>query len=183
MMRILFLVPLLLSALPASAQVMVLGEGPAEACYRAALTGDQGSRSALEDCDKALDGLLSRKDTAATYVNRGVLLMRKGTFERAIADYEDALAIRPDLPEAHINHGVALFHLQDYTAAKPAYDTALSLGTEREAIARYNRALVFEKLGDLRAAYDDLQAVVALKPDWEQARETLSRYKRVRTQS
>lgn len=174
---------ILLSATPAAAQVIVLGQGSAQSCYLAAKAGNQGSQSAMADCDAALKGVLTRKHEAATHINRGVLLMRKGEYELSVEDYQAALRINPKMSEAHINHGVALFHLGEFKQSRAAYDRALALGTEKEAITRYNRALVAEQMGDLRDAYDDLQIVVTMKPDWDLAQDMLSRFTLVSSES
>lgn len=167
---------LALSASPAAAQVFVYGDGSAQLCFMAAKTGDMGSMSAIRTCTDALSETITRKDEAATYVNRGVLQMRKGDHDKAVADYEAALAIQDDLSEAYINYAAALFYTDRLDDALVATNKALALGTTKEAEALYNRALVYDRQGNLRAAFDDLTRALEIKPDWEPAVKALSRY-------
>lgn len=160
----------------AAAQTIVMGDGSAQACYQSAKMGDQGSNHAIRTCDDALREPLSRRDEASTYVNRGILQMRRGDMDAAIEDYAAAIKMRPKLAEAYINRGVALFHLSRDRDALAAYDQAIALGTDRMAETLYNRALAFEQLGDAKAAYYDLKAVLALKPDWDLAQDAISRF-------
>jgi Tfp pilus assembly protein PilF len=167
-----------LLAVPASAQLIVLGEGHAAGCYQSALTGNPGTRSALQTCNDALERTtLTRRDRAATLVNRGVLLMRAGENERAEADYVAALEIKPDLPEAHINHGVALYHQEKFADALAAYDRALAgEETDKDALALFNRGLVHERLENTTRAYRDFKRASELMPDWDQPRDALTRF-------
>lgn len=168
----------LIAACPAiaHAQMLVVGDGAPQACYMSAMTGDAGSMSAIRTCTDAIESTMVRRDEAATYVNRGVLLMRRGDHEKAIKDYRKAIQLRPELAEAHINHGVALFYQGDNKASLAAYDKAISLGTEKMPLVLYNRALVHERMDNPKAAYYDLQAALELTPNWEQARSALERF-------
>lgn len=167
----------------AHGQMVVLGQGAPQSCYMSAKTGDMGSRAAIRTCTDALDATLVRADEAATYVNRGVLLMRRGDFEAAIPDFERALKLRPDLPEAHINYGAVLYYEGEDGRALDAYNTAITLETEKMPEALFNRALVYERMDRPRDAYYDLKAALELRPDWEQARTSLERFTVTRSQS
>lgn len=160
----------------AHAQMVVLGQGAPQSCYMSAKTGDMGSLSAIRNCTDALEGYLVRADEAATHVNRGVLLMRRGDFDKAIPDYERALELQPDLAEAHINFGAALYYEGNDARALDAYNTAVSLGGENKAEALFNRALVYERMDKPREAYYDLRAALELRPEWDQARQSLERF-------
>lgn len=172
------LLALLIAACPAlaHAQMVVLGEGAPQSCYNSAKVGNMGSLSAIRNCTDALGGLLVPQDEAATYVNRGVLQMRRGDYDKAVMDYQRALKIRPDLPEAYINYGAALFYQGEDAQALEAYNTALSLETDKKADALFNRALVYERMENPKEAYYDLKAALALRPDWEQAQESIKRF-------
>ncbi|MGJ8560864.1 MAG: tetratricopeptide repeat protein [Litorimonas sp.] len=160
----------------AHAQTVVIGQGAAQSCYQSAMMGDMGSRSAIRTCSEAFERGMSSHDKTATYVNRGVLQMRRGDLDKAVADYEKALDRDPKLAEAHINHGVVLYLQGDDAEALEAYNTAIALGTDKMAEALYNRALVYDRMENARGAYYDLKSVLALKPDWEDAKTALGRY-------
>lgn len=167
----------------AHAQMVVLGQGAPQACYMSALTGNAGSMTAIRTCTEALDTMMVRSDEAATYVNRGVLLMRRGENDKAVSDYKRALKLQPALPEAYINYGVALFYQGEDTLALDAYNTAISLETDKMADVLFNRALVHERMDNPKDAYYDLKAALELRPDWEQARTSLERFTVTRKQS
>lgn len=161
----------------AHAQLVVQGKGSAAQCYDYALAGNKGSRTALETCDEALREILSRKDEAATFVNRGVLYMRKGDQEKAVADYEAALAIRPNLTQAYVNHAASLIRQQKYEAAIISLNRALEdEDSPTRAAALYNRAIALDSQDNYRGAYRDLKAALAIKPDWDIAKKMIARY-------
>ncbi|WP_298919013.1 tetratricopeptide repeat protein [uncultured Algimonas sp.] len=165
---------------PAFAQQIVIGQGAAYGCYQSALSDNPGTRGAIRDCTDALDDPLSLRDEAATRVNRGLLLMRKGDHAAALSDYAAALRIDPDLPEAHVNRGTALFHTGEMDAARDAYTRAIDLGIGKMPEALYNRALIHERQDNARAAYSDLKAALALRPDWDLAQRAIGRFTVVR---
>lgn len=161
----------------AQAQLVVQGKGDATLCYRYALTGNKGSNSAIETCSDAFSTAMSRNDEAATYVNRGILYMRKGNQVRAAKDYESALAIKPNLTEAHVNYAASLIRLQKYDAAISSLDKALvdpDSPTRPEAL--FNRAIILDHQQNYKAAYYDLKAALTLRPEWEPAVAMISRY-------
>ena len=172
-----FFAATVLTAPTAFGQVVVQGEGDAALCYNSALSGNMGSRSAVRTCTEALSQALSRKDTAATFVNRGVLHMRADRQIEASSDYESALAIRPELTEAHINYGASLIQQGRDAEAMKAMNAALS---DRESTklpeAYYNRAILHERAGDVRAAYFDLRSALELRPDWPPALTSIARF-------
>lgn len=168
----------LLLAAPASAQMIVVGEGHAASCYQSARDGNPGTQNALDVCDRALEtGRTTKRDRAATHVNRGVLLMRSGALEASEADYRAALRIRDDLPEAHINLGVALYQMNRDAEALAAYDTAVAMEDDKLLpMALFNRGLLHERRDDVRAAYRDFKRAAELDPDWALPRDALTRF-------
>jgi len=164
-------------AASASAQLVVHGGGAAQACYMSAKTGNMGSIGAIRKCEKALTTTeLSRKDEAATHINLGVLLMRKGDNTEAQTHYKRAIELRPKTPEAYINHGASLIYTGEYQAAISAINTAIELDTEKMPEALFNRAMAYNGVEDYRRAYKDLKQALALKPDWPIALKALDNY-------
>ena len=161
----------------AQAQLIVQGKGNAARCYTYAVSGNAGSRSALQTCTEAFDVVLTRTDRAATHVNRGVLYMRRGDHDLAAQDYEAALAINPDLAQAHVNYAASLIRQEKYDAAVSSLEKALSNpDSPIRPEALYNRAIVFDRKENYRGAYRDLKAALAIRPDWEPAVQLLERY-------
>lgn len=160
----------------ASAQVVVQGGGAARDCYMSTKAGNPGRIGAIQTCQAALSEFLPAKDMAATHVNLGVLLMRKGDYAEAQTHYAKAIEMRPNLAEAHINHAASLIYTSDYSSAVASIDKAIELGTNKMPEALYNRAVAYDRLQNYKGAYKDLKQALALRPDWEPALELLSGY-------
>jgi tetratricopeptide (TPR) repeat protein len=163
---------------PAHAQVMVIGGGMARDCYHAVEYSKIASGRALQMCDEALDReSLKTRDRAATFVNRGILYMRQGNYERAMWDYQQSLELRPELLEAKVNIGAALFGLKRYDEAMAALNEGLKTDSiEARAVGLYNRALIYEQRGDARSAYFDYKEALELNPTFVQAAKQLERF-------
>lgn len=161
---------------PASAAVTVLGGGMAKQCSEAALSGESDPKfEAL--CTMALESeFLSMRDKAGTYVNRGILKLRRKEFRTADFDFNRAIEIKPDLGEAFVNRGAASVGVRRYTQGLADLNKALEMGVEEPEKAYYNRALAYEGLGNLKAAYFDYQKAVELKPDWDMPKKELARF-------
>jgi len=161
----------------ANAQLVVQGKGGAAQCYDYAMAGNEGSHYAIKTCSRALNEVISQKDKAATFVNRGVLYMRKGDQEKASADYEAALAIRPNLTQAHVNNGASLIRQKKFDEALAALNTALAdTDSPTRAAALYNRAIALDWKQDYNGAYRDLKAALDIRPEWDAALNLISRY-------
>lgn len=165
-----------LMATTASAQIVVQNGGAAQDCYMSTKAGNPGRIGAIRKCEAALSEALTTKDLAATHVNLGVLLMRKGDYAKAQTQYVRAIEMRPKLSEAYINHAASLVYTGDYTAAVTAIDTAIDLGTEKMPEALYNRAIAYDRLQNYKGAYKDLKQALALRPEWAPAVDLLSGY-------
>lgn len=165
-----------LAAGAAQAAVTVIGGGAADACSRAAVTGESDRRSEGL-CDLALETEpLNARDRAGTYVNRGVIRMRRAEYGRAIADFDQAVKIMPGLGEGYVNRGAAYIGQQRYAESLAEIDRGLQFGVEEPAKAYYNRALANEGLEDARAAYFDYQKAIELAPTWTLPAEQLARF-------
>jgi tetratricopeptide (TPR) repeat protein len=163
-------------AAASSAAVTVIGGGMAKQCSLAALTGESDARFETL-CTQALDGeLLSLRDRAGTYVNRGILKLRRKEFASAQFDFNRAIETKPDLGEAYVNRGAAAVGARRYADGLVDLNKAIELGVEEPEKAYYNRALAFEGLDDLKAAYFDYKKAVELKPDWDQPQRELARF-------
>lgn len=160
----------------ASAQIVVQNGGAAQDCYMSTKAGNLGRIGAIRKCETALSESLTNKDLAATHVNLGVLLMRKGDYAKAQTQYARAIEMRPKLSEAYINHAASLVYTGNYTAAVTAINTAIELGTEKMPEALYNRAIAYDRLQNYKGAYKDLKQALVLRPDWAPAVSLLSGY-------
>lgn len=156
--------------------VTVLGGGMARDCSKAALGGESEARFEAI-CTLALETeMLNLRDRAGTYVNRGVLKLRRREFASAQFDFNRAIETKPDLGEAYVNRGAAAVGARRFSDGLSDLNKALELGVEEPEKAYYNRALAYEGLDDLKAAYFDYQKAVELKPDWEMPKKELARF-------
>ena len=163
---------------PAQAAVTVIGGGLARDCYIAVETGQIAASKALSICELALEQeTLSRKNMAATYVNRGILHLRMGQNVRAMADFDTSIRNVPDLYEAHVNRGAALFALDRFEEALAAFNIGIkSEDLNARVTAYYNRGLAHEHLGDVTSAYYDYKTALELDPDFALATKQLTRF-------
>ncbi len=171
----------LLAVHEASAGVTVFGNGMAQICADAAR---QASKRPVVDvkgmqaCDVALsDETLTQHDRAGTFINRGVLRLARGSIADAKQDFDSAAAMMPELGEAYTDRGAALIAMRRYADAIVDIDRGLGLKAEEPEKAYFNRALADEALDDMKSAYLDYSQAAQLKPDWDQPRIELSRFK------
>lgn len=166
----------LLASSPASAAISIIGGGLGRECFIAAELKRE-TRSSLETCNRALDESLSRRDRAATYVNRGIIHMQAREIDNALRDYDNALKIDGTIAEAHVNRGIALLHKGGADKeAIAALTRGLEMKPARPEVALFTRAVAHEMVGNVREAFEDYQAAAALKPDWTEPAEQLKRF-------
>jgi tetratricopeptide (TPR) repeat protein len=172
----------LCAAVPAGAAVQVVGGGGvAHACYVAAEAETQAQQG-IAVCTDALEhDALSQANRAATLINRAILNARAGAMVDAMADYDAALRIGANDGEVYLNRSATLIALKRYADALHDADAAVSHGVARMEIAYYNRGLANEDLGNIKAAYDDLQAALKIEPGFVAAKAELARFRVVRT--
>ena len=176
-LKLLMAAALAACAAPAAASVMVLGSSDARLCYEAADSPLHAAGTDIRRCDNALiDGNLSQYEIVATHVNRGILRLRRGGVDEAVADFDEAIALDPNQPEAYLNKGAALLRRQNPSEALQLFTVALERETSRPAIAHYGRAIANEQLGNVREAYNDYQAASQLAPDWADPRTELAAF-------
>ena len=161
----------------ANAAVTVIGGGLAEACSNAAITG-KSDRKFETLCTKALDEeALTTRDRAGTYVNRGVMKLRRASYDAAVLDFNQAVRLKPDMGEGYVNRGAAAIGMHRYPESLVDLNKGIELGVDEPAKAYYNRALAYEGLEDAKSAYFDYQKAIELSPDWAAPKEQLVRFK------
>jgi tetratricopeptide (TPR) repeat protein len=163
-------------AASADASVTVLGGGFADACSRAAIVGESDARFEAV-CTRALDEeRLGAYDLAGTYVNRGVMKLRRLEYAAAMRDFEAAVRLQRNMAEAYVNRGASLIGLKRYPESLPDLNKAIELGLDEPAKAYFNRALAHEGVGDLKAAYFDYLKAAELSPEWPEPSRELARF-------
>ncbi len=160
----------------ASPQAVVIGESTAADCFAAA-RAPVVTRADVETCRLAAEDVrLRTPDRAASWVNYGIVLRRRGRPDAAIDAYDRAAALMPELAESYLNRGAARAALGQTDLALTDIDRALALGPAEPQAALVNRALVHERRGELEAAWRDLQAALEIAPDYAPALRALERY-------
>ncbi len=166
-----------LAASPAHAAVTVIGNSLARTCYEAAESRFSNGE-AIVDCDRALsEENLMDSDRVATHVNRGILKLRGGAVDSAIADFDRAIDLNPAEAEAYLNKGMALLRLPEgEDQAIGLFDAALEKKTRKPAIAYYGRAVANELNGRIREAYRDYRQASVIDPKWREPKVELARF-------
>lgn len=161
---------------PANSAATIVGGNLARACAQSVIDGARDDES-LQLCSTAIGSdLLSSRDLARTYVNRGILQLRRKAYDLALADFDRAAALAPDMGEAFVNRGAVLIAQRRYAPAVEAIDKGLALGASSPERAYYNRALANLHLDNLSAAWSDLTKASQLAPDWEAPRKQLAEF-------
>ncbi|MDQ7017895.1 MAG: tetratricopeptide repeat protein [Robiginitomaculum sp.] len=175
-MTILCVFPAMMVASAASADTFTIGQSYGAECYDNARSMGFSTAS-INACNRAIDDdTLTKKDRAATYVNRGIVRAYLEDYDGALADYAEALKLSPDLAEAFANRGGALIKLERFDSALEALNKALALSPKQPERVYYNRSIVYEIMGKTREAYEDLKKAAALAPQWTQPQRELQRY-------
>jgi Tfp pilus assembly protein PilF len=169
-----------LGAGAAQASVQVYGKTLAASCSSSAFAGRSDVVS-LNECNTALaEEAMPDRDLAATHVNRGIILMRRGLLDAALQDFEAAAKIQPTMGEVYANRGSALVAQDRMTEAVADFDRALQLGVVQPERTYYNRGVAREWMNDTRGAYLDYRRAAQINPKWPDPQEQMVRFTIVR---
>ncbi|RUA06028.1 MAG: hypothetical protein DSY43_03200 [Gammaproteobacteria bacterium] len=141
---------------------MTLAELKAE--YDAIVDGDNHTRK-IEICTQLIK--LDLND-AKVFNNRGNAYADLKQFEKAIEDYDEAIALKPKYADAFCNRGAAYTHLKQPEKAIEDYDKAIAL-KPKHAKAFYNRGNAYTHLKQFEKAIEDYDEAIALKPKYADA--------------
>jgi tetratricopeptide (TPR) repeat protein len=167
---------LALAAGSASAAVDVIGNGLGHDCFVFARDGRAGDAQ-IDACTSAITSdTLNMRDRAATYVNRGVLRLRREQYPDALKDFDAAIAVNGTLAEAHVDRGAALVMLGRQQEAIAALDLGLELKPDSPQNGYFIRAMARERAGDLNGAYADYTRAAELAPNWARPQNELRRF-------
>ena len=159
-------------ALSIGASTVTFGPSDAILCYEYAHYDD--SLDAVQLCTLAIEKqMLGRIDLAASYANRGVIQSRRGRYERALSDYDEALRLNPLLLHAWINRGNVLVRMKRFDEAIVDYDNAIELSDGRSALSFYNRGIAHDKQDNEARARRDYLRAAELEPQTRRYRDAL----------
>jgi len=131
----------------------------AEKCAKAS-----GSDETIAACTRAITSRqLSSTNLAITLSNRGIAWANKGDYDRAIADFKEAIWLSPQYAPAYNNRGNAWNFKRDYDQAIADYDEAIRLSPQY-ATAYTNRGSAWDSKGDYDRAIVDHSEAIRLNP-------------------
>ena len=102
-------------------------------------------------------------DLAAAFTIRGRAYHAKGDYDRAIADYTEAIRIESNYVLAFYSRGVAYFNKKDYDRAIADYTASLRLAPG-DVIALQNRGHAYQAKQDYDHAIADYTEAIRIEP-------------------
>jgi len=102
---------------------------------------------------------------AIAYFNRGFAWSRKGDYDRAFTDYNDAIRLNPEYASAYNNRGNLWAGKRDYDRAITDYNEAIRLNLQ-DASAYNNRGNAWTLKGDYDRAFTDYNDAIRLNPQY-----------------
>jgi tetratricopeptide (TPR) repeat protein len=165
-----------LSATAANAAVTVLTSGEAESCYQAAENGWDASEY-IPICNFALNTYLSPRDRAATLVNRGILKLSRVDGDGSLDDFNKGLKIDASIAEGYVDRGASLILLKRFDEALAEINKGMAMHSKKPEVAFFDRAMAYEGLGNVQAAYEDYKQAQLIDPYFDEPTQELKRFK------
>jgi lipoprotein NlpI len=118
----------------------------------------------LAACTRAITSKqLSNENLAITYSNRGNAWTAKGEYDRAIADYTEAIRLNPQFAAAHTNRCIAWDAKGDNERAIADCSEAIRLNPQY-ADGYFNRGVAWSAKGEYDRAIADYSEAIRLDP-------------------
>lgn len=119
----------------------------------------------ISACSRILDQESRAGSTmrAGAFNNRAIAYFSKGDYERAIRDFDDAIATKPNNPLLYFNRGLALYNKGDNEAAIRSYEQAISIHP-KYTLAYNNRANVYFRMKEYDRAISGYDDAIRLEP-------------------
>lgn len=114
-------------------------------------------------------------DSAEAYFNLGLSLHLQMELEEAIQTYDQAIKLDPTYDQPYTNKGLALIEANQLDEASAVFQQVLALPERAESpasihsLAHYNLAIILKRQGKLAAANKEVDAALAITPDFAQA--------------
>lgn len=141
-------------------------------------------RGRLEEAEEALTDLIRAEDGAMARNGRGVVYFRMKNLDRALKDFDQAIALSPKAPDAYSNRATVRLVQGDKEGALADYGKVIALkpeGPGQLAFALRNRAGILADLKRHDEALADLQdALKAAPKDWKDRKAVTQEADRIR---
>ncbi|BBM84823.1 protein kinase domain-containing protein [Candidatus Uabimicrobium amorphum] len=108
----------------------------------------------------------------SAYFNRGNLYIEDGLYEKAIADFSQAISLNPQAEDAYFNRGIIYLKQQNYAKAQQDFSTGVRLKPRNDKFLYY-RAYSLLLLEEYVKAEQDLLKVIKINPNFGLALEKL----------
>ena len=159
---------------------VVFGSRPTDECAAAAAaarSAGTANKGQLGLCNQAVIwAKFQPLDHWAALLNRSVLHLARAEYSAAISDINYAIKQGADLPDALNDRGAAEAGLHQYQAAADDFTQALAAGVKHPEVVYFNRALVYEDLGEMKQAYLDYRKAAEINPRWDAPAKELARF-------
>jgi len=139
-----------------------------------AIGGDQKIPHRLQNPTPA-----SSARRAVDAYSQGVNFHRQGQIDEAVEAYQNAIDLDPQMDAAYINLSLILIGVGQLSQAEVLLQQVLELPDRAEipasvhALAHYNLAVIHNRQGNTATALEDLEASLAIAPEFPQAQEFL----------
>ena len=139
-----------------------LGQGanPIENCL---IAGGALPDAVIRECTLAMQSS-DKAAIPAVYLGRADAYVRKGDYDRALADYDEAIKLAPDTAIAFALRGEVHAKRGDYDGAIADYERAIERAPNLPS-AFSNRGLAWANKGELRLAIADYTKAIKLDPN------------------
>jgi tetratricopeptide (TPR) repeat protein len=135
-----------------------LADGPRSAAASSAAADQAGATIAAGGLDWLFMGSSFRNE-ARFYRERGIISYKRGAFQQALSDLEEAIRLDRDDAQAYNIRGNILDELGAFDRALADYEEAIRLEPNNSAVF-HDRAILWHRRGDLSNALTDLDRAI-----------------------
>ncbi|WP_147372790.1 hypothetical protein [Henriciella mobilis] len=150
---------------------------PAVRCADGVASGKSATIALLHTCEDAMNATTSQRSVrAASMVNTGIVLMRRGETSDALALFNRASSLHDDLPGLSLNIAAAQLRAGANEDALATLEDIEALPDHLQHVAYFNRGLAHWRLDQVYEAYADFKTAQAIMPGYAPARNALAHF-------
>src|SRR3954447_26685166 len=162
-----YLVPLaVLALLAAASAASAQPQSPMSADEQRCAGLNTAPADAIQACSTLVgSGRYAGNNLAIVYSNRGIAHARAGDFDRAIADFDQAVRLNPSYTRAYVSRGNAQLAKRDFDRAIASFDQAIRLDP-RNAATLTGRGSALAAKGEHDRAIADFDSALKIDPNY-----------------